>query len=162
MQQAIDLDALAPLSDGARVAILRSKWYGEIVQSLYDKCAAVLRAKGVSRIESHILPGCFEFPYAAAQLTSEPANKAQPPLDAIICLGVVLKGDTYHFEMIVDECVRGLGEVSRSALVPIINEVLPVTDIAQAQARAADDEFNKGIEAAAAAIEIIHWQRQLR
>ena len=140
------------------MAILRSKWYGEIVQSLYDKCAAVLRAKGVSRIESHILPGCFEFPYAAAQLTS----RALPEFDAIICLGVVLKGDTYHFEMIVDECVRGLGEVSRSARVPIINEVLPVTDIAQAQARAADDQFNKGIEAAAAAIEIIHWKRRLR
>ena len=158
MQQAIDLDALEPLGQYARVAILRSKWYGEIVQSLYDKCAAVLRAKGVSRIESHILPGCFEFPYAAAQLTS----RALPEFDAIICLGVVLKGDTYHFEMIVDECVRGLGEVSRSARVPIINEVLPVTDIAQAQARAADDQFNKGIEAAAAAIEIIHWKRRLR
>ena len=157
MQQAIDVDALPTLDGGARVAILCSKWYPEVVQSLHDKCEQVLRAKGVHRIESHILPGCFEFPYAASELT----ETAPPPLDAIICLGVVLKGDTYHFEMIVDECVRGLGEVSRAARVPIINEILPVTDLAQAQARAADDEFNKGIEAAAAAIEIIHWRRQI-
>ena len=137
-----------------RVAILRSKWYPEIVESLHTKCVAVLEAKGVEWIESHTLPGSFEFPYAANEL----AHSAQKP-DAIICLGVVLKGDTYHFEMIVDECVRGLGEVSRAKRVPIINEVLPVTDIAQAESRAADDPFNKGIEAAAAAIEIIHWRR---
>ncbi len=155
MQQAIDIVAL-PRIDGAVVAILRSKWYADIVGSLHAKCVRVLTAKGVDGIGTHTLPGSFEFPFAAGELV-----RAKPNLDAIVCLGVVLKGDTYHFEMIVDECVRGLGEISRAARVPIINEVLPVTDIAQAQARAADDEFNKGIEAAAAAIEIIHWRRQL-
>ena len=154
MQQAIDIDALPRLAAPTRVAILRSKWYGEIVGALHDRCVEVLEAKGVDRIESHTLPGSFEFPYAANEL----AHGERKP-DAIICLGVVLKGDTYHFEMIVDECVRGLGEVSRAMRVPIINEVLPVTDIAQAESRAADDPFNKGIEAAAAAIEIIHWRR---
>ena len=154
MQQAIDVDAL-PTVTGARVAILRSKWYGDIVESLSSKCLSVLAAKGVEDVEAHLLPGCFEFPYAANELARTKA------LDAMICLGVVLKGDTFHFEMIIDECVRGLGEVSRAARVPIINEILPVTDLAQAQARAAADEFNKGIEAAAAAIEIIHWRRRL-
>lgn len=155
MQQAIDVDALAPLDHGAAVAILRSKWHADIVASLHRKCVSVLRAKGVDRIDSHLLPGCFEFPYAANELAQ--ASK----LDAIICLGVVLKGDTYHFEMIVDACVRGLGEVSRLARIPIINEILPVVDLAQAQARAADDEFNKGIEAAVAAVEIIRWKRRI-
>ena len=154
MQQAIDIDSLPCLESPTTVVILRSKWYGEIVDGLYAKCVAVLSAKGVDRIESHTLPGSFEFPYAANEIV----NSERPP-EAIICLGVVLKGDTYHFEMIVDECVRGLGEVSRAGRVPIINEVLPVTDIAQAQSRAADDAYNKGIEAAAAAIEIIHWRR---
>ena len=154
MQQAIDIDALPRLTAPARVAILRSKWYGYVVDALHAKCVAVLEAKGVDYIESHVLPGSFEFPYAANELA-----RAEPKPDAIICLGVVLKGDTYHFEMIVDECVRGLGEVSRAMRVPIINEVLPVTDIAQAESRAADDAFNKGIEAAAAAVEIIHWRR---
>lgn len=154
MQQAIDIDSLPFLESPTTVSILRSKWYAEVVDGLYAKCVAVLSAKGVDRIESHTLPGSFEFPYAANEIV-----RAGHPPEAIICLGVVLKGDTYHFEMIVDECVRGLGEVSRAARVPIINEVLPVTDIAQAQSRAADDAYNKGIEAAAAAIEIIHWRR---
>jgi 6,7-dimethyl-8-ribityllumazine synthase len=156
MQQAIDIDALPRLDGGAHVAILCSKWYADVVGSLRAKCEAVLRGKGVDRIAVHTLPGSFEFPYAAGQLVQQ-----DDPPDAIVCLGVVLKGDTYHFEMIVDECVRGLGEVSRAAGVPILNEVLAVTDIAQAESRAADDEFNKGIEAAAAAIEIIHWRRSL-
>ena len=82
-------------------------------------------------------------------------------IDAVVCLGVVLKGDTMHFEMIIDEVVRGLGEVSRQGRVPIINEILPVTDLAQAKSRAADDGLNKGIEAAVAAIEIIAWRRGL-
>ena len=154
MQQAIDIDALPRLTTPTRVVILRSKWYADIVAGLHAKCVEVLTAKGVDDIVTHTLPGSFEFPFAANELT-----KAQGRPDAIICLGVVLKGDTYHFEMIVDECVRGLGAVSRAARVPIINEVLPVTDIAQAESRARDDEFNKGIEAAAAAIEIIHWRR---
>ena len=154
MQQAIDIGSLPHLEPPATVAILRSKWYPEIVEGLYAKCVEVLSAKGVDRIDAHTLPGSFEFPYAANEI----ASAGRSP-EAIICLGVVLKGDTYHFEMIVDECVRGLGEVSRAARVPIINEVLPVTDIAQAQSRAADDAYNKGIEAAAAALEIIHWRR---
>ena len=156
MQQAIDIATIPMLEGGATVVILRSKWYAEIVGSLHAKCVEVLRAKGVDNIVTHTLPGSLEFPFAANEVV-----EANHHVDAIICLGVVLKGDTYHFEMIIDECVRGLGEVSRAAGVPVVNEILPVTELAHAEARAADDEFNKGIEAAAAAIEIIHWRRQL-
>ena len=169
MQQAIDVAAL-PNVPWAKVVILRSKWYAEIVDSLHAKCVETLAAKQVKNVATHVLPGSFEFPIAAELLMRrayphygpwQSSRGPKSPPDAIICLGVVLKGDTYHFEMIVDECVRGLGAVSRKYGIPIINEVLPVTDIAQAEARAADDEFNKGIEAAAAAIEIIHWQKNL-
>ncbi|MCY3622673.1 MAG: 6,7-dimethyl-8-ribityllumazine synthase [Gammaproteobacteria bacterium] len=157
MQQAIDIAALPVLEGGATVVILQSKWYADIVGSLHAKCVEVLQAKGVDHIVTHTLPGSLEFAFAANEVV-----ETNPGVDAIVCLGVVLKGDTYHFEMIVDECVRGLGEVSRRARVPVVNEVLPVTELAHAQARAADDEFNKGIEAAAAAIEIIHWRRQIK
>lgn len=156
MQQAIDIAAIPTLDGGASVVILRSKWYADIVGSLHAKCVEVLKAKGVDDIATHTLPGSLEFPFAAREIV-----EARPDVDAIVCLGVVLKGDTYHFEMILDECVRGLGEVSRAARVPIVNEVLPVTDLADAEARAADDGLNKGIEAAAAAIEIMNWRRRL-
>lgn len=154
MQEAINVDAL-PRIDGAEVVVLRSKWYADIVESMYAACARVLEAKGV-RQTGYVLPGCYEFPFAANELCRTPSD-----LGAVICLGVVLKGETAHFEMIVNECVRGLGEVSRRQRMPIINEILPVTDLVQARARAGDDNLNKGIEAAAAAIEIIHWQREL-
>ena len=156
MQQAIDIAALPDLDGGARVVILCSKWYADIVASLHAKCVAVLQAKGVDDIVTHTLPGSLELPFAANEVV-----ETDPDVDAIVCLGVVLKGDTYHFERLIDECVRGLGEVSRRARVPIVNEVLPVTELADARTRAADDGFNKGIEAAAATIEIIHWRRRL-
>ena len=160
MQQSIDIAALPSLDD-AKVAILRSKWYADIVAGMHARCVAVLQDKGVVDVDTHVLPGCFEFPFAADELLQRHVRDGRPLVDAVICLGVVLKGDTYHFEMIVDECVRGLGAVSRKHGVPIINEVLPVTNIAQAEQRAADDDLNKGIEAAAAALEIIHWRRRL-
>ena len=155
-QNVVDTSNL-PRIDGARVAVLTSKWYDDLVCSLRDRCVEVLNNNGVTDVTSHTLPGCLEFPYAANELIRD-----DPEIDAIVCLGVVLKGDTMHFEMIVDEVVRGLGEVSRQGRVPIINEILPVTELAQARMRAADDELNKGIEAAVAAIEIIAWRQGLK
>ena len=154
-QEALDLTKLPQVPD-ARIAILLSKWYPKQVKSMCAKCVEVLRDCAVKEIDTHTLPGTFEFPYAAGEL----AVLASPP-DAIICFSVVLKGDTMHFEMIIDECVRGLGEVSREHRIPIINEILPVTDIAQADSRSANDDFNKGIEAAVAAVEILHWRAGL-
>ena len=157
MQQALDVSAL-PRVDGARVAVLRSKWYADMIERMQVRCAGVLAGAGVARVDTHVLPGCLEMPFAAAELL----RGGDHGIDAIVCLGIVLKGDTMHFEMIVDECARGLGQVARDSGVPILNEVIPVTDISQAQSRTADDEFNKGIEAAAAAVEMIDWKRRLR
>ena len=80
-------------------------------------------------------------------------------IDAVICFGVIVKGDTLHFEMISEESMRGLGQVMHEFRRPVVVEILPVFDIQQAIDRSSDDEFNKGIEAAVAAIEMIHWRR---
>ena len=80
-------------------------------------------------------------------------------IDAVICFGVIVKGDTLHFEMISEESMRGLGQVMHEFRRPVLVEILPVFDIQQAIDRCSDDEFNKGIEAAVAAIEMIHWRR---
>ena len=121
-QNVVDTSNLPQIND-ARVVVLTSKWYDELVRSLHDRCVGVLNDNGVIDVTSHTLPGCLEFPYAANELV-----RHDPDIDAIVCLGVVLKGDTMHFEMIIDE----------------------------------DDELNKGIEAAVAAIEIIAWRRELQ
>ncbi|MGA0838530.1 MAG: 6,7-dimethyl-8-ribityllumazine synthase [Pseudomonadales bacterium] len=155
-KSAMDLSGLPRVSEPGRIAILKSKWYPECVGSMASVCERVLREQGYVRIEQHILPGCLELPLAAADLL---ASDTAGDLDAIVCFGVILKGETLHFEMISYECMRGLGALSLQYRRPIIVEVLPVFDIAHAYARGADNEFNKGYEAAAAALEMIAWRR---
>ena len=70
-----------------------------------------------------------------------------------------MKGDTLHFEMISQESMRGLGSVMHEFRRPVIVEILPVFTEQQAINRASDDEFNKGIEAAVAALEMVAWRR---
>ncbi len=138
---------------GARIAILQSKWYREYTDIMTRKCLEVLAQSGCEAPDVHILPGSVEMPLAARRLA-----RAQH-YDAIICLSIIMKGDTFHFEMIMTETMRGLGQVMLEDDVPIIVEVLPVTSMEQVVARCSDDENNKGIEAALAAIEIIAWNR---
>lgn len=154
----VDLSGLPAIENPGRIAILQSKWYPEIVGSMSSVCQRVLRDAGYERVEVHTLPGSLELPLAAADLL---AGDTALEIDALICFGVIVKGETLHFEMITNECMRGLGAVSVQYRRPVVVEVLPVLDIEHARARAADDEFNKGYEAAVAAIEMIHWRRSI-
>jgi 6,7-dimethyl-8-ribityllumazine synthase len=154
----VDLSTLPPIDKPGRIAILKSKWYPEVVNNLSAACQAVLSQYGYSQVEEHTLPGSLEIPLAARDLL---ALDKKHEIDAVICFGVIVKGETLHFEMISNECMRGLGEVMHEFRRPVVVEILPVFELAHAQARAADDEFNKGIEAAAAAIEMVAWRRSV-
>jgi 6,7-dimethyl-8-ribityllumazine synthase len=158
LKTTVDLSALPIIDQPGRIAILKSKWYPEIVNNMSDACVEVLTQYGYSQIEVHTLPGSLELPLAARDLLALDTNKE---IDAIICFGVIVKGETLHFEMISNECMRGLGDVMHEFRRPVVVEVLPVFEIEHAEARAADDEFNKGIEAAAAAIEMVAWRRSV-
>ncbi len=158
MKTTVDLSALPPIERKGRIAILKSKWYPEFVENMARACTAVLSEYGYSEIEQHTLPGSLELPLAARDLLAEDVDGT---LDAIVCFGVIVKGDTLHFEMISEECMRGLGAVMHEFRRPIVVEVLPVFDIKQAEERAGNDEFNKGIEAAAAALEMIAWRQSI-
>ena len=118
------------------------------------KCIEVLNAAECSKVETHVVPGCLEIPLAARRLAQR-----SPGLEAIVVFGVILKGDTYHFEMVKDLCMSGLERVMFECDIPIINEVLPVDKIEYAAERSADNDKNKGIEAGLAAAEIISWRR---
>ncbi len=144
------------IENPGRIEILKSKWYPEYVESMAEMCRQVLTDYGYTDVREHTLPGSLEMPLAARDLLAEDNDGA---IDAIICFGVIVKGDTLHFEMISNECMRGLGEVMHAFRRPIVVEVLPVFEIQHAAERSADDEFNKGIEAAAAAIEMVAWRR---
>jgi 6,7-dimethyl-8-ribityllumazine synthase len=154
----VDLSGLPAVSAPGRIVILRSKWYPEIVDSMTSTCARVLGECGYERIDVHTLPGSLELPLAAADVLAE--DRAGE-VDAVICFGVIVKGETLHFEMISAECMRGLGSVSLQYRRPVIVEVLPVFDIEDARVRSGDDQYNKGYEAAAAAIEMIAWRRSV-
>lgn len=158
MKSEVDLSHLPAIENPGRIVILKSKWYPEYVESMAGAARRVLEHQGYTRIEEHTLPGSLEIPLAARDLL---ATDTACEIDALICFGIIVKGDTLHFEMISYECMRGLGRLMEEFRRPIIVEVIPVFDIQHAAERAADDEFNKGIEAGVAAIEMVAWRRSV-
>lgn len=144
-----------PTVEGARVAVLMSKWHREHSERMSTRCCALLREAGCLEPDVHVLPGCIELPLAALRI----ANSVPRP-EAIIVFGVILKGDTYHFDMVMQLFMSGIQQVMFQVDIPIINEVLPVDSLDDVVARSGDDEKNKGIEAALAAVEIIDWRRK--
>jgi 6,7-dimethyl-8-ribityllumazine synthase len=139
----------------AKAVIIQSKWYREITDGMISKCLATLDSCGVSDVACHTVPGCLEIPLCARRLM-----QIDPSIEVILVFGVILKGDTYHFDIVKDLCMSGLERVGFECDVPIINEVLPVVTLEDAHKRSADNDSNKGLEAAIAAVEIVDWRRR--
>jgi 6,7-dimethyl-8-ribityllumazine synthase len=144
-----------PRVDGARTAIIISKWYREFTESMVKRCLGVLDQAGCAQPKVHVVPGSLEIPLAAKRLVEN-----DPSLESIIVFGVILKGDTYHFEMVKDLANSGIERVMFENDIPIINEIIPVDTLEYVKARCADDEKNKGLEAGLAAVEIMAWRRE--
>lgn len=138
----------------AQIAIIQSKWHREYSDVMVRKCREVLAAAGVPEPEHHLLPGALELPLAARHLLNN-----NQKLEAVIAFGIIVKGETDHYEVVRDGCCNGLIETGLLFEVPVVVEILPVHNIKYAAARCGDDQFNKGIEAAQTAIEMIHWRR---
>jgi 6,7-dimethyl-8-ribityllumazine synthase len=158
MKTVVDTSALPAIDRPGRICILQSKWYPELVQSMTEACQQVLGQAGYTDVQIHTLPGSLEIPLAARDLLAQDVERQ---IDAIICFGVIIKGDTLHFEMISEASMRGVGSVMHDFRRPVVVEILPVFTMQQAVDRASDDEFNKGIEAAVAAIEMVAWRRSI-
>ncbi len=135
----------------AQIALLSTSWNPGIVGSLTRAARARLLARGVAaeNIREFTVPGAFEIPLLAERLARAGET------DAIVTLGCVIKGDTAHFEYVAGECARGIAEVSRQHGIPVGFGVLATYDEAQALSRSADDEHNKGIEAADAVLDML-------
>lgn len=144
-----------PRVENGRTAIIISKWYREYSDSMVQKCKEVLAVAGCVEPEVHIVPGSLEIPLAARRLA-----QCDPLLEAIIVFGVILKGDTYHFEMVKNLAMSGLERVMFECDIPVINEILPVDTLEYVRARSGDNDKNKGLEAGRAAVEIIEWRRR--
>jgi len=130
------------------IAILASRFNGAIVDRLVAGAIAALTARGIdaARIMLVPVPGAWELPVIAARLADSEACAA------IIALGCILRGETAHYDVLVNESARGLMDVSVSNCLPIGNGVLACDNLAQAEARAGGEFGNKGEEAALAVL----------
>lgn len=137
-------------AQGARFAILASRWNPRITDALVDGARQAMQDQGVgeSDIDLVRVPGAWELPVAAAALA------ATGNYSALVALGCVVRGETRHYEHVADECAKGLMRVSIDYRLPVANGVLAVEDHAHAQSRAGGAHGNKGEEAALAALEM--------
>lgn len=136
-----------------------SRFNEPIVQRSLDACLQQLASLGVDPAEIILVkvPGALEIPHALQQLARLEDENDQPYLQAMIALGAVIRGETYHFEIVCNESARGILQVSLDEGVPIANGVLTSNNDEQAIARAAV----KGAECADVAIEMANISRSL-
>lgn len=137
----------ASRSDGA-YAIVASRYNPRYVDGMLRAARRRLREAGVDRVIVVRVPGAYEIPVVAARL----ARAHQPPLRAILCLGVILRGETTHAQHIGEAVSQALALIQVRHEVPIIHEVLLLENEAQARARCLDPKHNRGAEAADTAL----------
>jgi len=140
-----------------RIVVVVAKFNEFITQALLDGCLDELSKQGIkkSNISVHWVPGSFEIPVVALKA----AKKRN--VDAVICIGCVIRGETYHFELVANEAARGIMQVSLMTQKPIIMGVLSTDTIQQAYARSEKDGDNKGRDAALNALEMIETLKEV-
>ena len=137
---------------GLRIGVVWSRFNEEIVRELLTACDKQLVDLGVAAndIEVVSVPGALELPLALQALAFERRGIAGHRFDALVALGAVIRGETYHFEVVANESARGILDVQLETGVPIANGVLTSNTEEQARARATV----KGAEAARVAVEM--------
>jgi 6,7-dimethyl-8-ribityllumazine synthase len=131
----------------ARILIVEARFYDHLNDLLLDGVRGAIEAEG-HRQETVTVPGALEIP-AAIAMAAETGR-----YDAFVAIGVVIRGETYHFEVVSNESARGIMALTLDGLA-IGNGILTVENEAQALARARPDEKNKGGEAAKAALAML-------
>lgn len=154
------MSAIAPVlkGDGLTVAIAWSRFNEEIVRELLTACDRELVALGVSPDDIDVVsvPGALELPLALQGLALRTRGFGRR-YDALIALGAVVRGDTYHFEVVSNESARGILEVQLETGIPVANAVLTTSTDEQARERAPV----KGAEAARVAVEMANLMKAL-
>lgn len=142
---------------GLRFAIIASRYNGRYVNSMLRAAREELRRARAAEVKVIRVPGAFEVPVVAARL----ARHEDPHFDAIICLGVILRGETVHAEHIGRAVTGALMGLQVEFGRPFVHEVLLLENREQARARCLDQERNRGREAAQTALEMARTLRQL-
>ena len=144
---------LAGIPRAHRFAIVVARFHEPISKRLLDGALEVFRVHGVApdAVEVHWVPGSFELPQAALHLARSRR------FAALVCLGVVIKGQTPHFEHVAREAAAGVREAAMRTGVPISFGVVTALTEEQARERAGGEAGNRGEEAARAALEMADW-----
>ena len=145
-----DLDAT-----GMRFAIVVARFNRDISAELLDGAERILRKCEAAEVTVAWVPGAFEAPLVAKRFA------VSGTVDAVICLGAVIRGETAHFEYVAGETAAGITRAALDTGVPVIFGVLTVDDREQAKDRLGGKEGHKGEEAALAAIEMVALLRGL-
>lgn len=143
---------------GQRIGIVVSRFNENITKRLLAGCLDELAKAGVNKKDISVcwVPGAFEIPLVAQTLAKKKT------IDAVICLGAVIRGDTYHYELVAQGVAQGIARVALDCSKPVIFEVLATETIEQANKRSQEDGENKGRDAALTAVEMAHLLVQVK
>jgi 6,7-dimethyl-8-ribityllumazine synthase len=146
-----------PDLDGAdlNIAIVVARFNEDVTRRLLKGAREALEKHGANEPDIYWVPGSLELPVTALALAEKGAH------DAIVCLGAVIRGETFHFEVVAMQAAQGLMQVQLDTGVPIAFGVLTTEDKDQALARSGPKN-NKGAEAAEAAIETANLLREIQ
>ena len=138
---------------GLKIGIVQARFNASVTDALAQACKAELLALGVAEkdIEHVTVPGALEVP-VALQAMAEKAN-----YDALVALGCIIRGETYHFELVANESGAAVTRVSLDYQLPIANAILTTEDMPQAIAR----QVEKGRDAARVAVEMANLLENL-
>lgn len=137
-----------------RIAIVAAEWNAEITDAMLNGAYETLLKHGVTEdnITVRRVPGTFELTSAADILLTKRCD-----LDAVICIGCVIQGETRHFDFICESVANGLANVSVKHTRPVIFSVLTTNNIEQARERAGGKHGNKGVEGAVTALKMCEF-----
>lgn len=145
------------VGEGLKFGIVTSRWNDFMGSKLLDGAKDALVRHGVSENDIDVawVPGSFELPLGAQKMV------ACGRYDAVICLGIVIRGSTPHFEYVASEATKGIAQVSLNSGTPVSFGVLTTDTLEQAIERSGSKAGNKGVEAALAAIEMVNLLKQI-
>ncbi len=135
---------------GKAFAIIASRYNARYVDAMLKAARAELTTAGAASVQVVRVPGAYEIPVVAAALAGRRENRP----DAILCLGVILRGATTHAQHIGEAVTMGLTQIQVNTGVPVIHEVLLLENEQQARERCLGGDRNRGLEAARTALEM--------
>jgi len=150
-----DLSNQELIAKGLRIAVVAARYNPKICEGLLKGALKELIRMGLreDEIAAFRVPGAFEIPYLAKKLA------LSKKFDAIVCLGVVIRGETSHFDYVCSGVTDGIMQAMLETATPMAFGILTTDNEAQALSRASDDAHNKGLEAARTAVEMVQLGR---